>query len=109
MIVWIIIPLLVIIFIVYMNRQSSTPMSSTPMSSTEGFDCPKRWTYEPHKGVIGNSVPPRLTIKPEGLDKYPPPSLPPQGAPQPPVWKWKPYVNYYYYDPYFDGHWNYYY
>jgi len=74
-------------------------LSETTVSQPEGFECPKRWVYETHKGVIGNSVPPKLTVRPEGLDKYPPPSLPPQGAPQPPVSNWKPYVNYYYYDP----------
>jgi len=63
-------------------------------------ECPAGWQRNKDKGVVYNSgIPPAIKWLPRGLDNYPPPSLPPQGKPQPSVWKWKPYLNYYYYDP----------
>jgi hypothetical protein len=72
------------------------------MKLRRDHECPVGWQRNTDKGVVYNSgIPPAIKWLPKGLDKYPPPTSPPQGKPQPPLWKWKSFLNYMYYDPWF--------
>ncbi len=56
------------------------------------------WQPTLNSNVLQNETSP-IQILPIGASNYPP--NPNQSCIKPPLWKWKHYINYYYYDPYF--------
>jgi hypothetical protein len=66
-----------------------------PFASVTGPGCHWKTTGTPYKTWTNNGIPPDSKFLPNETIPQETSSIPQV----PPPWKWKPYINYYYYDP----------